>query len=187
MGKIVLLVLAFVLILQFTSVGYEIFPGMIDAAAIGTSVHDGDTFSIDREIHGSDTIRLADINASELGQPLSYEARDLLKGLVLDQTVYLDIDNVYVYDYRGTGDRLVCVVCVSYNSTHYKNINKALLDSGLAEKKDYDNEFNPDAWTLYVSKQETPESQSFQILFGFAMIIVILLAVMAYFKKRKRY
>jgi hypothetical protein len=186
MRKISLSVLAPMLLLQFTGIGYGSSSGKIDATAIALSVHDGDTFRIDREFHGSDTIRLADIDASELGQPLSYEARDFLSELVYNSMVYLDIDNVYVFDYRGTGHRLVCVVYVSYNSTHYTNVNKALLDAGLAEKKDYDNEFNPDTWTLYVSKRETPELQPFPILFGLASVIVTLLTVIVYVRRRKR-
>jgi endonuclease YncB( thermonuclease family) len=186
MRRIALLVLESVLLLQFASVSYGISSGRIDATAIASGVHDGDTFYIDREFYGSNTIRLADINASELGQPLSYEARDFLSELVYNDTVYLDIDNVYRFDYRGTGDRLVCVVYVSYNSTHYKNVNKALLDASLAERKDYDNEFNPDTWTLYVSKQETPELQLFPILFGLTILIVILIAVTVFVRKRGR-
>jgi endonuclease YncB( thermonuclease family) len=132
--------------------------GEIDATAVAVKVHDGDTFYLDRVTNGSNTVRLADVNAPELGQPLSYEARDFLKGLVLAKAVYLDIDDIYVYDYRGTGDRLVCVVYVDYNSTHYENVNKALWIAGLAEKKEYDNEFDADTWTLYVPKTDlTPE------------------------------
>lgn len=104
------------------------FSGEIDGTAVVTSVHDGDTFSLDRDFHGSHTVRLADINASELGQPLSYEARDYLIQLVRSKSIYLDIDDVYIYDFHGTGDRLVCVVYVDYNSTHYTNVNEALVD-----------------------------------------------------------
>jgi endonuclease YncB( thermonuclease family) len=128
--------------------------GEIDATAVAAKVHDGDTFYLNRVINGSNTVRLADVNAPELGQPLSYEATEFLKGLVLTKTVYLDIDDIYIYDYRGTGDRLVCVVYVDYNSTHYENVNKALWIAGLAEKKEYDNEFNANAWTLYVPKTD---------------------------------
>ena len=130
------------------------FSGEIDATAVVVDVHDGDTFHLDRIVNGSNTIRMADINASELGQPLFYEARDFLSGLVLHKTVYLDIDDVYVYDYSGTGDRLVCVVYVDYNSTHYVNVNEALLVADLAEKEEYDNEFNADTWNLYVPKTD---------------------------------
>lgn len=153
--------------------------GEIDATAVAVEVHDGDTFHLDRTINGSNTVRLADVNASELGQPLSSEATDFLKGQVLGKTVYLDIDDIYVYDYYGTGDRLICVVYVDYNSTHYENVNKALLSAGLAEKKEYSNEFNADTWTLYVLKTDViPEFPSSVILLFFA--IATLVAVAAY-------
>ena len=141
------------------------FSGEIDGAAVASSVHDGDTFSLDMDFYGSHTVRLADINASELGQPLSYEARNYLIQLVRGKSVYLDIDDVYIYDYYGTGDRLVCVAYVDFNSTHYTNVNKALVVAGLAEVKDYDNEFNVSSWTLYIKKTDVaPEFPSFLIL-----------------------
>jgi endonuclease YncB( thermonuclease family) len=151
---------------------------------MATSVHDGDTFYIDKEFHGSDTIRLADLNASELGQPLSVEARNFLSNLVYQKTVYLDIDDVYTFDYSGTGERLVCVVYVSYNSTHYENVNKALLDAGLAEKKDYVNEFDPNTWTLYVSKESISEFPSF--LVPVLLFVTASAAVVFYNRKRRQ-
>lgn len=154
------------------------FSGEIDGTAVATTVHDGDTFNIDRDFHSSHTIRLADINASELGQPLSYEARDYLIQLVRGRSVYLDIDDVYIYDYSGTGDRLICVVYADYNSTHYMNVNEALVVSGLAEIKEYDNEFNVNSWTLYVPKTDiAPEFSTFLILplFLAATILAVVL------------
>jgi endonuclease YncB( thermonuclease family) len=156
---VVAVIVAMILGPSFLVCSYASF-GEIDATAVAVGVHDGDTFNLDRLIDGSDTVRLADVDASELGQPLSYEARDFLKGLALAKTVYLDIDDIYVYDYSGTGHRLVCVVYVDYNSTHYQNVNKALWVAGLVEKKEYDNEFNADTWTLYVSKTDKPEFPS---------------------------
>jgi hypothetical protein len=41
--------------------------GEIDATAVAAEVHDGDTFNLDRVINGSNTVRLADVNVSELG------------------------------------------------------------------------------------------------------------------------
>jgi len=162
--------------------------GEIDATAVAVKVHDGDTFYLDRVINGSNTVRLADVNAPELGQPLSYEARDFLKGLVLAKTVYLDIDDIYVYDYRGTGDRLVCVVYVDYNSTHYENVNKALWIAGLAEKKEYDNEFNADTWTLYVPKTDlTPEFPTSIILLVFMLLATAAATLMVRQKRGSGY
>jgi endonuclease YncB( thermonuclease family) len=171
------------LVLQVATIGCAASSGEIDAAAIAVSVHDGDTFNLDRDINSSNTVRLADINASELGQPLSYEARDFLKGLVLSKTVYLDIDDIYVYDYSGTGDRLVCVVYVEYNSTHYENVNKALLVAGLAEKKDYVNEFDPNMWTLYVSKELVAE---FPLSFIPVLLVMTASAAVALCNRKNR-
>jgi hypothetical protein len=158
---------SFVLVIHASS-------GEIDGVAVVTGVHDGDTFYIDREFHGSDTIRLADINASELEQPKSIEARNFLAGLVNQTTVYLDIDDNYIFDYHGIGDRLVCVAYVDYNATHYENVNKALVDAQLAEIKNFtDNEFNPSTWTLYVSKEEVvPE-------YSFLLVPIFMVATMA--------
>lgn len=169
----VAVIVAMILSQSFLVCGYA-SSREIDATAVAVKVHDGDTFYLDRVIKGSSTVRLADINASELGQPLSYEARDFLKGLVFAKTVYLDIDDIYIYDYHGTGDRLVCVVYVVYNSTHYENVNKALWAEGLAERKEYDNEFNADTWTLYVPKTDlTPDSPLTIPIWAIVFVIVL--------------
>jgi len=171
------IIVAFVLIAPVL-VRCSAFSGEIDATAVAVDVHDGDTFRLDRIVNGSDTVRLADVNASELGQPLSYEARDFLKGLVFAKSVFLDIDDIYVYDYGGTGDRLVCVVYVNYNSTHYENVNEALLVAGLAEKKEYANEFNADTWALYVPKTELiQEFPSLLVLIGVMLFTSVSVAV----------
>jgi micrococcal nuclease len=154
------------------------FSGEIDATAVVVNVHDGDTFTLDRAVNGSTKVRLADINAPELGQPLSNEARDFLDGLVLSRIVYLDIDDIYVYDYSGTGDRLVCVVYIDYNSTHCENVNKGLLVAGLAEKKEYDNEFSADAWTLYVPKIDLGQTPVFELpLFLIVAPLMVIIAI----------
>jgi predicted ATP-grasp superfamily ATP-dependent carboligase len=75
------------------------------------------------------------------------------------------------------------VVYVSYNSTHYKNVNKALLDAGLAEKRDYSNEFDPNTWTLYASKDAIPEFQPLLVLSALSMLT--LPAVIICRKKRE--
>jgi len=158
--------------------------GDIDATAVAVEVHDGDTFSLDRVVNGSSTVRLADVDASELGQPLSIEARDFLKELVLAKTVYLDIDDIYIYDYRGAGDRLVCLVYVDYNSTHYENVNEALWVAGLAEKKEYDNEFNADTWTLYVPKTDNPKFPISVILPVLILLTAAVATLMVWLKHR---
>ena len=83
---------------------------------------------------------MADVDAPESGESGYYEAKNFLISLVDEKTVYLDIDDVYE---TGPYGRLICVVYVEYNSTHYTNVNKALLVEGVAVIKNYDNEFNP--------------------------------------------
>ena len=115
---------------------YTSFSGEIDATTIVSQVIDGDTFDTTSE----GRIRLADVDAPETGESGYSGARNFLIGLVNGKTVYLDIDDVYRTDKYG---RLVCVVYVNYNSTHFKNVNKALLVAGHAVIRDYSNEFSP--------------------------------------------
>jgi endonuclease YncB( thermonuclease family) len=161
------------------------YSGEIDGIAVVTSVNDGDTFYIDRSFNGSGAIRLADINASELGQPLFNESKNFLEQLVLGKTVYLDIDDLYTFDYHGTGNRLLCVVYVSFNETHYMNVNKALLDAGLAEAKEYDNEFNHSTWILYVPKDGVPIVPEFQTHYILSLFIALTLASIIINRRRK--
>jgi hypothetical protein len=129
--------------------------GAIDEkTGIVTNVIDGDTF----DLSNGDRIRPADINASEIYQEGGPEARDYLSSWIYGKTVYLDVDDKYIYDDYGNGDRFVCVVYVSYNSTHYLNINRLMVNAGHAEIKDYDNEFNPYSWSLFVLKPIIPTS-----------------------------
>ncbi|MEJ5292449.1 MAG: thermonuclease family protein [Candidatus Methanosuratincola sp.] len=80
----------------------------IDMNSTVMAVHDGDTFTLAT----GERVRLADLNAPELGEDGSYEARDYLSSLVWQKTVYLDVDDKYRTDIYG---RLVCVVYVDYN------------------------------------------------------------------------
>lgn len=122
-------------------------------------VIDGDTFNVT----AGETIRLADIDAPELNHAGYVAAKSLLISLVYNKTVYLDIDDISRTDPYG---RLVCVVFVDYNSTHVKNVNKALLNEGVVTLFDHsNNEFNPSTWTLYVSRTMiVPEFSSTVIL-----------------------
>ena len=64
------------------------------------------------------------------------------------------MDNQFVYIDRDEKldpyERFVCVVYVRLNSTHLLNVNKALLNKGVAKISNYPNEFNPSSWNLYV-------------------------------------
>ena len=178
MHAVVFLIIVGTLLTSSIMVGCHGFSGEIDATAVAVYVYDGDTFRLDKAVNGSDRVRLADIDASEYGRPLYVEAKNFLIGLVLNKTVYLDIDDVYVYDYSGTGTRLVCVAYVNHNSTHYKNVNKALLDASLAKISEYPNEFKANTWNLYVPKTNMiPEFPAVKTLL-FATIAMMLIAIL---------
>ena len=141
----------------------------IDATTVVSRVVDGDTFDTTSE----GRIRLADVDTPESGEGGYYEAKNFLISLVDGKTVYLDIDDVH-----GTGPygRLICVVYVEHNSTHYTNVNEALLVESVAVIKNYDNEFNPYAWSLRVPIETIPEpTQDIAPLFVALMVIILLL------------
>lgn len=147
----------------------------IDAITSVDHVIDGDTFDTTTE----GRIRLADIDAPEYYE-LGYDiARDFLLSLIDGKTLYLDIDDKYRTD---PYERLVCVVYIKYNSTHYKNINKALLNGGVAEISNYDNEFNPYTWTLYVHEDIIPEFSPPLIL----PLLMVSTFLMVIFYRRKQ-
>jgi endonuclease YncB( thermonuclease family) len=125
----------------------------VNSVATVTTVIDGDTFYT-----SNDRVRLADINAPKNGTEPGYSiAKYALSSLVGGKTVYLDTDQKTGRDPYG---RLIAVVYVKVNSTHYLNVNKALLVQGVAIETDYtNNEFTPSTWTLYVKYAE-PTSQS---------------------------
>ena len=134
-----------ILLLIFPSLLIFSVSGEVDKTSIVTSIIDGDTF----DIATGERIRLADVDCPEYYESGYSEASDYLSSLIYGKTVYLDIDDVYTYDYSGTGSRLVCVTYADYNSTHLLNVNKALLDGAHAVISNFDNEFNPYLWTLY--------------------------------------
>ena len=86
----------------------------------------------------------------------------------------MGIDDISRTDKYG---RLVCVVYLDYNSTHNKNVNKALLVAGVATIWNYYNEFNPSTWTLYVQKAVIPEFPSTVILPIFLVIISLVVLI----------
>jgi len=115
----------------------------IDVVAETYHVVDGDTidaFPVGR-------IRVADIDTPESGQAGYAEAKAAMRGYVEGERVYLDVDEVDVDD---NYQRLVAVVYVRHNATHLLNVNKALVDAGLAVVDDFPNEFDPGTWSLYL-------------------------------------
>ena len=167
------LVLVLLLLLSFAGQVLALENVKIDLAGQVNNIVDGDTFDVVATNSSQYTIRLADLNASERGQVGYQEAKDYLTSLVYGKQVYLDIDDVYFWDFRGQGNRLVCVTYVEFNSTHVLNINKALVEAGKVEQKDYDNEFNPATWKLVVPEDVLPEFPSELILIPIIMIVSI--------------
>lgn len=135
--------------------------GEFDTSTYVSSVTDGDTFVTTSE----GTIRLADVDAPEFWENYTAyaESKDFLTSLIEGETVYLDIDSLYVTDY-GDGNRTVCIAYIDINSTHYLNVNQALVEEGFAIRKDYENDFNPENWSLYVHVNDIPEVPSWIIL-----------------------
>lgn len=133
----------------------------IDEITVASYIVDGDTF----ETTSGATIRLADVDTPERGASGYDEASYVLQYFILDKRVYLDIDDVSITDSYG---RLVCLVHIDYNSTHYLNVNKALLFAGVAEIWDHPNEFDPMKWPLYVPKIGTS---------GFIKLILISMGI----------
>ncbi|MFQ5909414.1 MAG: thermonuclease family protein [Thermoplasmata archaeon] len=147
----------------------------IDATATVTRVIDGDTFVA----ASLGAVRLADIDTPEVGQRGSQEALAFLTALVINRVVHLDVDDLHVTDVY---DRLVAVVYVRFNSTLFLNVNKALLDAELAEVTDFQNEFDPASWTMYVQGPSglTPTADfSLQGLFPVVWMTAVLTIVSA--------
>lgn len=154
-GDIVNLKKIFVLVVLSSLIWYTSLLGLallfsieIDHISTVNHIQDGDTFAMESGYW----VRLADIDTPESGQFGYYEAGTYLSDLIYQRKVYIDIDDVYTYDYEGTGDRLVCVVYVPFNDTHYINVNKALLTSRHAVTYEFYNEFSPSDWRLYTPK-----------------------------------
>ena len=163
----------FLVVLLCFNIPIGICVGEFDSNTVVISVTDGDTF----ETTSEGTIRLADVDAPEYNE-FGYQAsKDYLISLIYGKTVYLDIDDIDQIDSYG---RLICVVYVNYNSTHYINVNQALLVGDYAEISNYENEFSVDSWELYVNKNNIPEFPSWIILPLF--LVVTFVAILA--KKR---
>jgi len=150
---------AFTLLLSLTLISILYAKPGIDAVGVVTHIVDGDTIDaeitrvndkfMDRIKPGSVyRIRFSDINAPELNTIEGVRSKEALSSILKPgMTIYLDIDDVDVFDRYG---RIVAVVYIKYNDTHLLNVNKWLLDNHYAEIMDFPNEFNPYTWKLYI-------------------------------------
>jgi hypothetical protein len=117
----------------------------IDETTYVSRFIDGDSF----EIPG-DEVRLADVSAPEWNEYGGERATE-------------------------AHGRLIAVIYVKHDSTHYKNVNKALLNQGVVDLTDYtNNEFNPSSWRLYVSILNNQDKAKFLLISaGFGIIVCL--------------
>ena len=167
--------------------------GSWDALAVVVRVVNGDTFraritcvsgafsgriSVGTEYR----VRLADVNAPELGTVEGERARRALESLIQGRTVMLDVDSVDVFDRYG---RIIAVAYIDYNETHLLNINKWLVEEGYARVWDHPNEFNPGTWELYkprgriVAGTEATGGEDTQIHMALVLVATIAIALLA--------
>ncbi len=151
-------------------------PGEINGTA--THVIDGDTFDILASNGTEYRIRMADINAVEMGQTGYDEAKAALNSMIAEKFVYFDVDDLYQWDNRGTGERLVAVTYIDHNSTHFLNVNEEMFLNGYVEKRDYSNEFYPENWTLYEPRYPGESDVPLSLL---AVMLAVALLVAALF------
>ena len=138
-------VMIFVLAVLFSLVTAE----LISTYNTGTvaAVIDGSSF----QLGSGGTVKLVAIDTPSSGQVGYSESKNYLTTLIQSKTVYLDTGAVATTDQQG---RLLCVVYIGFNSTHYENINMAMVQNGYAAPNStIINGFNPGTWTWFVLKQ----------------------------------
>jgi endonuclease YncB( thermonuclease family) len=122
-----------------------------DKTGTVSAVIDGSSF----QLSSSETIKLAAIDTPNSGQPGYVESKNYLTTLIQGKPIYLDTGAATTTDQQG---RLLCVVYLDYNSTHYENINMAMIQNGYAAPNSQNTSgFDVATWTWFVSKQ-TPSS-----------------------------
>ena len=122
----------------------------IDKTAIVSTVIDGSSFTL----LSGEKVKLAAIDTPPLGHNGYTESKNYLSRLIQGKTVYLDTGTVTISDQYG---RLLCVAYLDYNSTHYENVNMAMIQNGYAVPSVNDTNFNPTTWSWFIPK-ETPTS-----------------------------
>jgi len=118
-----------------------------DSTGVVAAVIDGSSF----QLSSGGTIKLAAVDTPSSGQAGYSESKNYLTTLIQGKTVYLDTGAAALTDQQG---RLLCVVYLDYNSTHYENINMAMIQNGYAAPNSTgSNGFDPGTWTWFVLKQ----------------------------------
>lgn len=143
-----------------TSSSFETGALICEASGVIVRVIDGDTVDVKvdsacAEKHKSYVgsvirVRFADIDAPELSTREGVNAKNFLIDTVsrYGDRVCLDIDDRRIVD---PYNRVIAVVYVKFNETHWLNLNLYIVENGHARIVDFkDNEFNPYTWKLYV-------------------------------------
>ncbi len=124
----------------------------INRTGIVSTLIDGSSF----QLGSGETIKLASIDTPNSGQPGFLESKNYLTTLIKGKTVYLDIGVAAITDQQG---KLLSVVYLDYNSTHYENVNMAMIQNGYAAPNNQNNNgFNIGTWTWFVLKQAPTSS-----------------------------
>jgi hypothetical protein len=135
------LIIIVLIILSSTSIAKGYTP-QINVIGTVNEVISADTFTLT----SGATVRLVDIKPPQVGTKGYNESISFLK----NQTkVYLDID---CRNETVATDVLFSVVYVSYNQSHYINVNEIFVENYEAIIENNNNDFNPYSWTNITSK-----------------------------------
>lgn len=144
-----------------------------EASGIVIELDDGVSFMIKMENldplieYEFERIRLADVDLLVGNVPAIQAANEFAKSELLDQRVWLDIDDKSE-DGRDPYGRLICVVYLEdsnhdINTTH--PFNRMLIDRGHAVLNDFkNNEFDPYLWWPSSDEEERGISRSHQVV-----------------------
>ena len=146
--RLLTIIVSFFVITFLVLAPYALAATTIEVDKTGTvsTVIDGSSFTLS----SGETMKLAAIDTPSAGAVGYDSSKNYLTGMIQGKTVYLDVDTVIVID-EG---RLLCVVYLDFNSTHYENVNKAMVQNGYATPNSTSNTgFNPATWSWFVSKQ----------------------------------
>jgi hypothetical protein len=122
-----------------------------DKTASVTSIIDGSTFTINT----GETIKLAEIITPSTGQAGYESSKDYLAAMIQGKTVFLDVDTRVVTD-QG---KFLCVAYLDFNSSHYENINQAMIENHYAiANTTSTTEFNPATWAWFIAKETATTS-----------------------------
>jgi len=142
-GSILTFIIAFLFLLFSPS-----FSVSIPTATTGfvSAVIDGSSF----QLSSGQVIQLAAISTPVDGHAGYEESKNYLKNLIQGKTVILDTGITPTTE----NGKLLCVTYLDYNSTHYENINQAMIQNGYAVPlSQNNNSFDPTNWIWFVQKQ----------------------------------